>query len=152
MKDKKELRQIVRIANVDLDGDKPIYHELTKVRGIGSGYSNMVCSLLGISKYKNSGELSEQEISRIEDMLKDAVKYGPPDWMLNRRKDPETGKNVHIITNDLKFIQDNDIKFMRKIKSYKGMRHASRLPVRGQKTKSNFRKSKGKVAGVKRSK
>ncbi len=39
---------------------------------------------------------------------------------------------------------------MRKIKSYKGVRHSSGLPVRGQKTKSNFRKNKGKVASVKK--
>ena len=41
--------------------------------------------------------------------------------------------------NDLRFVQENDVKLMRKIKSYKGTRHSSRLPVRGQKTKSNFR-------------
>jgi small subunit ribosomal protein S13 len=39
---------------------------------------------------------------------------------------------------------------MKKIRSYKGMRHAYGLPVRGQRTKSKFRKNKGKVKGVKR--
>jgi small subunit ribosomal protein S13 len=48
------------------------------------------------------------------------------------------------------FTKDNDIKLMRKIKSYKGTRHSAGQPVRGQRTKSNFRKSKGKVMGVKR--
>ena len=53
-------------------------------------------------------------------------------------------------TSDLRFIQDNDIKMMKKIKSYKGIRHMFRLPVRGQCTRSNFRKNKGKGMGVKR--
>ena len=50
----------------------------------------------------------------------------------------------------LSFTQDNDIKMMKKIKSYKGVRHILGQPVRGQRTKSNFRKNKGKVLGVKR--
>jgi len=70
--------------------------------------------------------------------------------MLNRRKDYEDGTDKHIILGDLKFTKDNDIKRMKKIKSNKGYRHAWGLPVRGQRTKSNFRKNKGKVTGVKK--
>ena len=43
-------------------------------------------------------------------------------------------------------------KFMKKIKSYRGIRHMFGLPVRGQRTRSNFRPNKGKVQGVKRGK
>ena len=50
----------------------------------------------------------------------------------------------------MSFTQDNDIKMLKKIKSYKGIRHSLGLPVRGQRTRSNFRKNKGKVMGVKR--
>jgi small subunit ribosomal protein S13 len=70
--------------------------------------------------------------------------------MLNRRKDMETGEDRHLTTADLKFFNDNDIKMMKKMRSYKGIRHMEGLPVRGQKTKSKFRKNKGKVMGVKR--
>ena len=48
------------------------------------------------------------------------------------------------------FTQDNDIKMMKKMRSYKGIRHSLGLPVRGQRTKSNFRKNKGKVLGVRK--
>ena len=66
-------------------------------------------------------------------------------------KDYETGKDKHLTVADLTFTQDNDIKIMKKIKSYKGVRHILEQPVRGQKTKSNFRKNKGKVhLGVKK--
>jgi small subunit ribosomal protein S13 len=150
MTEGKELKTIVRIANVDVDGEKPIYHELTKIKGIGTSFSRLVCSLVGLSKTIKAGELSEEEIQRIEAAITKPGEFGAPDWMLNRRKEPETANNIHLITSDLKFIQDNDIKLMRKIKSYKGMRHSARLPVRGQKTKSNFRKNKGKVASVKK--
>ena len=146
----KEINQIVRIGGVDLNGEKPVNHELTNVKGVGVAYSNMICNLVGIPKLKKSGELSEEEIKRIEEALNNPINFGAPSWMLNRRKDPETGKDIHVVSNDLKFIKDNDIKMMRKIKSYKGVRHSSGLPVRGQKTKSNFRKNKGKVASVKK--
>jgi len=150
--EKEEFRQIVRIANVDVDGFKPVYQQLTKVRGVGFSMANMVCNLIGLQKSKKAGDLSDEELKKIEKVLNDPAQAGAPPWMLNRRKDPETGKEMHIITSDLKFLQENDIKIMRKIKTYKGVRHSLGLPVRGQKTKSNFRKNKGKVAGVKKKK
>ena len=146
----KQIRQIVRISGVDLDGDKSLNTQLTNVKGVGVSYANMICNLVSIDKLKKSGDLTEEEIKRIEDALANPSNFGAPSWMLNRQKDPETGKDIHIVSNDLKFVQENDIKLMRKIKSYKGTRHSSGLPARGQKTKSNFRKNKGKVAGVKR--
>lgn len=150
MSENKEFRQIVRIVNVDVDGNKPINHQLTKIKGVGTSYSNMICNLVGLPKLKKVGELSDEEINRIEKALTNPDQFGAPSWMLNRKRDPETGKDMHIISSDLKFIQDNDIKLMRKIRSYKGTRHSAGLPVRGQKTKSNFRKNKGKVTGVKK--
>jgi len=57
------------------------------------------------------------------------------------------------LVGDLKFTKENDIKLLKKVKSYRGMRHALGLPVRGQRTKSNFRRNKGKASlGVKRAK
>jgi small subunit ribosomal protein S13 len=148
MAENKELKQIVRIAGFDVDGSKPIYHQLRRVRGVSANYANMICVLIGLQKSKKSGELSDEEIKRIEDAISNPVKYGAPVWMINRRKDPETGAEIHLIGNDLRFVQDNDIKIMKKIRSYRGVRHSLGQPVRGQKTKSNFRKNKGKVQGV----
>ncbi len=148
----KQMQQIVRIAGVDIDASKPLGHQLTNIRGVGTSYANLICNILGISKLKKGSELSDEEIKRIEKALSNPEEFGAPSWMINRRKDPESGADMHLIGNDLKFTQDNDIKTMRKIRSYKGIRHSSRLPVRGQKTKSNFRSNKGKAMGVKRKK
>lgn len=142
-----EIGQLIRISGVDMDGTKPIYHQLTRVRGVGKNFSNMICSLIGLSKLKKAGELSEEEISRIEAALAKPGDFGAPAWMINRRKDPETGTDIHLIGNDLRFVQENDIKLMKKIRSYKGIRHSLGQPVRGQRTKSNFRRNKGKVVG-----
>jgi len=142
--DKPEVKYLVRIANTDLNGSKPLYYSLTKIKGIGFVYANMLCNLSNISKDKKTGLLSEQEISRLNDILKNPHKFNVPAWVLNRRKDYETGADMHLIGSDIKFVQDNDVKRLKKIKSYIGIRHMQGLPVRGQRTKSNFRKNKGK--------
>ena len=143
-----ELKQIVRIAGKDVDGAKPLYHQLARVKGVGVSFSAMVCHLLGLDKNVKTGSLSDADIQRIEKALSNPKEFGAPGWMLNRQRDPETGEDIHRVSSELKFIQENDVKFMRKMRSYKGIRHGLGLPVRGQKTKSNFRKNKGKAMGV----
>ena len=148
----KEFKHIVRIANTDLDGNKSIYHALRKVKGINFMFSHMVCALAGIDKHKKAGYLSEEEINRISEVIKNPLKFGAPEYMLNRRFDYTTGESTHLIGGDLKFTVESDIKRMKMIKCYRGIRHALGLPVRGQRTRSNFRKNKGKVLGVQRRK
>ena len=72
--------------------------------------------------------------------------------MKNRRLDIETGKTSHLYGADLEITKEFDIKRLKKIKSYKGIRHSFRLPVRGQRTKSHFRtrENKSKVKKVKK--
>ena len=153
IENKQEIKHLVRIANTDLDGSKKLYHALTKIKGISFVFANMVCNLANVDKTKKTGLLSEQEVSRLNDVIKTPGKFNAPSWILNRRKDYETNEDNHLLGPDLKFTQENDIKRLKKIKSYRGVRHSGGLPVRGQRTKSNFRKNKGKGSlGVKRKK
>lgn len=149
--EKTEVKYIVRIANADLDGHIPVGHALTKIKGIGRSFANLVCILAAVEKGKKTGLLSEDELRRISNVLNNPVEYGVPVWMLNHRKDVYTGMHSHLVGADLRFAQDNDIKKMRRIKCYRGVRHSLGLPVRGQRTRSKFRKNKGKGSlGVKR--
>ena len=147
---KQELKYFVRIANTDLDGNKSVYHSLTKIKGINFMFSNAICNTAKIEKTKKTGYLTEQETVMIDDIIKEPSKFRIPAWLFNRKRDPEDNTDRHLTGSSLTFTQDNDIKMMKKIKSYKGVRHSLGLPVRGQRTKSNFRKNKGKVLGVKR--
>jgi small subunit ribosomal protein S13 len=70
--------------------------------------------------------------------------------MINRRNDYETGEDKHLIESDLEMCLREDLNRMRKTRSYKGRRHELGLPVRGQRTKSTFRK--GSSVGVRRKK
>ncbi len=141
-------RHIVRIAQVDLSGDKPIKIALKKIKGVGFNLASAVCNLAGIKQGKKTGELTDAEIKKLDAILTKPQENGIPAWMFNRRKDYETGEDKHLLIGVLDFVRDNTIKRLRKIKCYKGTRHSKGLPARGQRTKANFRRSKGKVVGV----
>lgn len=152
MAEDKNFRHIVRIQNTDVDGNKHIVMALQKIKGVGDMFSRMVCNLANIDKTKRAGILSDLEVKRLDDVLANPQKLGAPEWMLNRRLDYETGEIKHLLTADLKFQNENDKKRLQKIKSYRGLRLAVGLPVRGQRTKSNFRRNKGKGLGVSKKK
>jgi len=145
-------KHIVRIVNTDLDGNKPIGHALIKIRGVGTTFANSVCLVASVDKAHKTGELSDADIKKLNDVVKNPGKFNFPTWMMNRRKDYITGEDKHILTSDLDFTKGQDVRRMQKTKSYTGLRLQAGLPVRGQKTRSNFRKQKGKVTGVKRNK
>jgi len=145
-----EIKQIVRIANADIAGNRGVLFALSKIYGVSHNFSNSVCNYLNINKLKPIGSFSDEEIKKIEDIIKNPTKYNFPNFLLNRKKDPETGENRHLLGSELKLRKEFDIKRLKTIKSYKGIRHALGLPVRGQSTRSHFRK--GKVVGVKKPK
>ena len=130
---------MIRILSTDIPVNKSVYVGLTRIKGISWGFSNAICRSLKIGRSKKIKDLNEQEIEKISSFVKN-VKL--PDFLMNRRKDFETGKSSHLIGGDLDLKKEFDIKRMRKIKSYKGVRHILGQPVRGQRTKSHFRKNK----------
>ncbi len=142
------VKYIIRIANTDLDGMKPILTALRKVRGVSYAFSYLVCTLAKVDMHAKAGALREEEVQRISAVLKDPLVAGAPAWMLNRKKDPELGTTRHVVGTDLALAVENDIKRMKMIKSYRGWRHSIGQPTRGQRTRSNFRRNKGKVVGV----
>ncbi len=142
-------KHIVRIANVDVPGEKQIRFALTKIKGIGINFADVVCVISGVKKSAKTGNLSDQEIKKLNEVVlnpHDKI----PSWMFNRKKDYETGEDKHVLTGTLNFTKDNDLKRLKKIKTLRGMRHQKGLPVRGQRTRANFRRSKGNVVGVKK--
>lgn len=150
MVEEKNFKHIIRVANVDLPGEKQIRISITKIKGIGINLADAICSASGVSKTEKTGYLSDEAVARINNTVNNINNSIIPKRMFNRQKDYETGKDIHIITGNLVFFKDNDLKRLKKIKSYRGIRHIKGLPVRGQRTRSNFRRNKGKVVGVKK--
>jgi len=147
--DLKSEERIVRILSKDIEGKTSVYAGLAKIKGISWAMSNALCKKLKIDKNRKIGSLKEEEIKKINEIIKNPEIFP---YLLNRQKDFEEGKNKHLIGGDLELRKEFDIKRLKKIKSYRGFRHSAGLPLRGQRTKSNFRKNRRKGSGIKRKK
>jgi len=140
------VRGIVRVAEVDLAGEKKIRNVLLGVKGIGKSLARGIPVAAGLDPETMIGSLTDEQLKKLEDVIRNPEKYGIPFHMLNKRFDPLTGEHKHIVASDLTLATKADIDIMRKIHSYKGVRHELGLPVRGQRTRSSFRK--GITVGV----
>lgn len=145
-----KIKHIIRVVNTDLKGHIAIVVAMTKIKGIGFMYANAVCKLAHVNRTIKAGLLDASQVSRLEEVIKNPEKFKIPVWMYNRRKDYETGEDMHIMMGDLIYVKQQDVRRMQKTRSYRGLRHAAGLPLRGQRTQSNFRRNKGKAVGVKR--
>lgn len=114
----------VRIAGVTLP-NKRIEVALTYVFGIGRSTSNEILAKVKIDINKRADDLTEDEVAKLRTEVDKLVTEGNL-----RRK----------ISSDIKRLQD--------IGSYRGYRHRRKLPVRGQRTKTNARTRKGKSVPI----
>jgi small subunit ribosomal protein S13 len=143
-----EYRYILRIMGTDVQGTLKTIYAVSQVRGLSAALANAVLQKAGVNPDLRVGFITESDISKIEDVIKDPAKYGIPSWMFNRRKDTESGKDQHILSADLIFKTKTDIDGAKEIRSWRGYRHAYSLKVRGQRTKTTGRA--GKALGVKK--
>lgn len=138
----------MRVAGTNLDGFDKLGYGLTKIKGVGVNLAETIIKVAELDPNMRVGNLTEKDVSRIEEVLRDPSKYDIPHWLLNYRKDFQTGKSLHLIGSDLMFRVKSDIDFMKKTKTWKGVRHSLGLKVRGQRTKTTGRK--GRAVGVRK--
>lgn len=146
--EQEQSEMLIRIMGKDLPGSKKLYPSLTRIKGVSWALANAVCVKLSLNKDSRISELKKEDIVMLENFLKNAE---IPSFMKNRRNDFDTGQDKHLVGVDLSMRNDFDIKRLKKIKSYRGLRHSLGLPSRGQRTRSHFR-GKGKAVGVKKPK
>jgi small subunit ribosomal protein S13 len=143
-----EYRHILRIMGTDVQGTLKTVYALTNIKGISMRLSSAILKKAGINPDERVGLLNETEINRIEEIIKEPAKYGLPSWLFNKRKNLETGEDIHLISADLVLRTKMDIDQAKEIRSWRGYRHAYGLKVRGQRTKTTGRA--GKALGVKK--
>lgn len=139
-----------RKLRTQVDGNAKIEHGLTQITGIGRRFAQAIVRVAKIDPNLRIGAVAEKDLNLIEEIILNPIENGIPDWMVNRPKDLRTGEDLHIIGNRLEITVKRDIDRMKKMKSYKGVRHHMKLKVRGQRTKSTGRH--GLVVGVVRRK
>ena len=119
------------------------------MKGVGARTAMAICEIAGVDKEKLGGHLNDEELQKIRDAI-ESYPTEVPLWMLNRQRDIETGDELHLFSMDVSMTQDDDIARLRATKAYRGLRHAARKRVRGQRTRSNGRS--GLTLGVQRKK
>ncbi len=120
-----------RVIGVDIPGRKRIEYALRYIYGIGLAKSREICARAGVDAAKKADDLSDQEISKISEILQ-----------------------AYRVEGDLRREVQQNIRRLIAINAYRGQRHRRGLPVRGQRTKTNARTRKGprKTVGAVRGK
>ena len=136
---------ILRMADSDIDGLRPISIGLTSIKGIGMRTSQQICRLADIDSKALGGHLSDDEQDRLRNSI-DEYATTVPWWLVNRQRDLETNEDAHIVATEVKMTRDDDVDRIAGVKAYRGMRHRSGHKVRGQRLRSNGRK--GSSLGV----
>ena len=112
---------MARIEGIDLPRTKRIEIALTYIYGIGKSTAQAVLSDAGIDPSTKVSELSEDEIVAVRENI----------------------SGNYVVEGDLRRATQMNIKRLTEIGCYRGRRHRMNLPVRGQRTKTNARTSKG---------
>lgn len=111
-----------RVIGIDIPDNKRLEVSLTYIYGVGRRLSNEIIEKLGLDKNMRAHKLTQDDIARLNGLL----------------------QSEYVVEGDLRRQVQNNIKRLINIHSYRGMRHRSGLPVRGQRTRTNSRTRKGK--------
>ena len=142
-----DFKYIVRVANTDLDGKYQVIPAIAMVRGLGIRTAAVVAQRAGVNAYQKIGNLSDADVAKLQDAV-DGLAEALPTWMLNRRKDVDTGEDVQLIGTDVEIKLRDDLNRLKKIRTVRGIRHETGQKVRGQRSRSNGRT--GLTLGVQR--
>ncbi len=145
---------IIRMSGRDIRGSYSIIGALMQIKGLGYNMARSLALAVerqhGIKMNTKIGTLSEEQTGKIEQIMKDPSKAGVPNFMLNRRKDLESGLDMHVIGTDLTVAVKQDIDRDIKNQTWRGFRHMYGQRVRGQRTRSTGRT--GATVGVTKAK
>ncbi|KAH0575177.1 Ribosomal protein S18 [Spironucleus salmonicida] len=145
-----DYRDLLRIFNTNVDGKRKLEISLTKILGIGRRFGRVCLEKASIDPFKRGGEMTLKEEEELLKIFQDPVAHGIPVWMINKRKEVITGKDIHITSSQFSQQTRTELEGMRRNKCNRGLRHAAGIKVRGQRTKCTGRRAG--VVGVQRKK
>jgi small subunit ribosomal protein S13 len=117
---------MARIAGVNIPDNKHVEYSLAYINGIGLSLAKKIIKLANVKPGTKVSDLSEPEVERIREII---------------------DKNYKV-ESDLKMEISQNIKRLKEINAFRGIRHMKNLPVRGQRTKTNARTKRGKKVTV----
>jgi len=117
---------MARIAGVVIPSEKQVHIALTYIYGIGPKHSRDILAAAKIEPTTRVKDLTEAEEQRIREII----------------------NNDYTVEGDLQRLVTNNIKRLKDVGAYRGLRHKAGLPVKGQRTRTNARTRKGKAVAV----
>ncbi len=117
---------MARIAGVNLPNDKRVEIALTYIHGVGNSTAKKLITVTGVDPNTRVKNLTEAEVSKIREQIEKTLQ----------------------VEGDLQRIVSGNIRRLKEINSFRGLRHKNNLPVRGQRTKTNARTKRGKRVTV----
>jgi len=117
---------MARISGVTIPADKQVWVALTYVFGIGPTTSETIVAQAKVERTTRVKDLTDAEISSIQEII----------------------NNDHLVEGELQRTVSGNIKRLKEINSYRGLRHKASLPSRGQRTKTNARTRRGRKVTV----
>jgi len=117
---------MLRISGVIIPDNKPLRVALTAIYGVGPSITQKILTQANKSESKRTSELTDQEEYRIRSIIEQSYK----------------------VEGDLRSVISSNIRRLKDIGSYRGVRHSKNLPVHGQRTKTNARTKRGKKVSV----
>lgn len=115
-----------RVIGIDIPDNKRLEVSLTYIYGVGRNIVNDIIQKLNLDPDMKASKLTEEDISRLNALL----------------------TSEYTVEGDLRRQLQNNIKRLMSINCYRGQRHRAKLPVRGQRTRTNSRTRKGKKKTV----
>ena len=141
-----EFRPLIRMLATNVNGKQKVPFALRIIRGIGRRFAVLVCKIAQVDIDRRAGDLTDEEIDKIQDIFAKPTDYGIPQWFLNRQRCIKDGTYSQIVSNIIDTRLREDLERMKKIRKHRGLRHFWGLKVHGQHTKSTGRT--GKTLGV----
>lgn len=117
---------MARISGVTIPSEKRVEIALTYIYGVGLTSSQKILVAAKVDPSVRVKDLTDAEIGRIQDVI----------------------NNEFVVEGELQRLVTGNVKRLKDIKSYRGQRHSSNLPTRGQRTKTNARTRRGKKVTV----
>eukprot|EP00894_Picocystis_sp_ML_P000741 jgi/Pico_ML_1/51258/g2320.t1 len=146
MVESENFQHILRVLNTNIEGKKKVMYAMTSIKGIGRRFSNLICKKADVDMSKRAGELSQEEIENLMQVVSNPRTFKVPDWFLNRQKDYKTGTYSQLVSSQLDTKLREDLERLKKIRNHRGLRHYWGIKVRGQHTKTTGRR--GRTVGV----
>src|SRR5579875_1692760 len=117
---------MARISGVTIPAEKQVWVALTYVYGIGPKSADSILAAAKVERTVRVKDLTDAEIARIQDQI----------------------NADYTVEGELQRMVSGNIKRLKDIKAYRGLRHSANLPSRGQRTKTNARTRRGRKSTV----